>query len=343
VGRLAQTEHAPRALRYMAVAALYGMEDPGEEGRFLLRAAWADEAAGRGEPARALRRRAGVLLEDALYQGRALVPERGASSLKLAEIFRVAGDTARALQHARRGVATGGPPRTSALSRDVFSLLLVTAQRAIDANLAPLTRSEARAVWNALPADERKAMLRRLETACPEPEPVRLQPRRQFHAPELYRSTYDEMRAADAVFAQDFLTPELLVELIPVSLGLWAGVAAHPELLVHLLLAMDHRDPRVRDGALSTLERKTASDWKIFAAVKLDEHLDAVRGLAHRLEDRDWKIVCGVATVLRHVVALAPSWAAIVRPVAERLIPAWSSDASAQGALERLVATLPSG
>jgi hypothetical protein len=60
------TENTPLALRYLAVATVYGAEDPGAEGRFVLRAAWADEAAGRAEPARGLRRRAGLLLEDEL-------------------------------------------------------------------------------------------------------------------------------------------------------------------------------------------------------------------------------------------------------------------------------------
>lgn len=82
-----------------------GDADPREEGIWALRAAWADEAAGLLEHGRAIRRRAGRLLEEALCFGAALEAVRGGSSLMLSEIFRVGNELGRAAEHCRRGLA----------------------------------------------------------------------------------------------------------------------------------------------------------------------------------------------------------------------------------------------
>lgn len=99
-------DHSEQARRYLRVAHLYGMDDPREQGFWILRAAWADDSAGMEEPAQKLRREAAPLLEESVAQGYALYPGHGATLVALTDIHRVAGEFDRALDHCRRGLLT---------------------------------------------------------------------------------------------------------------------------------------------------------------------------------------------------------------------------------------------
>ena len=209
------------------------------------------------------------------------------------------------------------------------------ADHALAGHREPLSRSDVRAAWEARTVDQRKELLRRLEASTPVPSPVRLRPYRRFAAPGLPFPSVDER--SYAYFATDFLNAELLVDLLTVSTGVYAGVVAHPELLVDLLLAIDHPAPAVRSGVVFTLKDRTLGR-EHFGTVQLRDRSDVLAAIVCRLEERDWQMVCAVAPILLNVLRLEPSWGPQVRPVAERLAASWSSDLSAQGALERLAA-----
>lgn len=324
----ALAEHDEAAQQYLAVAELFRDADSREEGLWLLRAAWADEAAGLAEPARALRLRAGTLLEDALYQGYAINTNRGGSSLMLCETFRVGGDAARAREHCLRGTAAAPPTGL------VRSLLLFEMHLILLESREPCTRAEAR--------DRSKAEARRKELVLhiaegPPPAPIVLRP---WRAIEWSTGSLEWA----GVFAQDFLDETLLVDLLRHQRsGVWQGVMARPELLPALLAATDHAEQQVRESALSALENKTLSNNQRtvhespFDECRLRDHPNAVEALLRRLEDDDAKRVCVAGAIVKQVLYLEPAFLGRAIEVARRALPKWTADLSVTGVLERLI------
>ena len=162
------------ARRPLHVAALFGAEDPRQAGFWVLRAAWAEEAHGQGELSAEIRGRAGELLEQSLWQGRALSATPGASALILCETFRLAGEERRALEHVTRvlGRLPDGPPR---------DLLLVAAQLVMTGHRGLVTRAEARArLASALAEPGRSRVVASLVERAPPPAAIVVQPLRMF-------------------------------------------------------------------------------------------------------------------------------------------------------------------
>ncbi|MDB4937987.1 MAG: hypothetical protein JWP87_4959, partial [Labilithrix sp.] len=200
-------EHDDLARKYLYVAQLYNDEDPRQEGFWALYAAWADEAAGFAERGRRIRRRAGALLEDALFSRYALKAVRGASSVMLAEILRVAGDFERAAEHCRRGLKTA-----AAANEERF--LLFEAQCILDHRSEPHTRAHARDRIEPYSAEQRAEIVRALERAYPTLPPLRLRPRRRFFHNRLLLTTDWSLTAEATVFVEDFLDEDVLIVLL---------------------------------------------------------------------------------------------------------------------------------
>jgi hypothetical protein len=157
----ASTMHCEDARRYLYIAQLHREDDVREQGLWLVRAAWADEAAGLVDVARRLRRRAGVALADAVRGGRGLEDVLGPSNLVLAEIFRVAGDVALAAEHCRRGLEAATPAR----SEDETALLLAEGACILEGHTGPLTRAGAMERARALDAAQRTRVIEALSLA----------------------------------------------------------------------------------------------------------------------------------------------------------------------------------
>jgi hypothetical protein len=340
-GLFALEKHDPLARRYLYVAALYGDADPREQGEWVLRAAWADEAAGRFEIARVLRGRAGHLLDEAFQEGCALAPSRGTTCLLLAEIFRLAGDFAQAALHCRRG---GKLPTTNAKR-----MLAVVARRVIAESTAPLARAEALAEVAKMQKDELTALSSALNARCAAVPPIRLRPVRRFTAPNLAMS-YRTLAAERVAFAEDFLDADLLPELLARGAAeeVWAGVLAHPALFPELLCAVNHAEPTVRATAMNALYEKTFSRKELtvrrdgFDTDALAGRADAIDAVAALLSDESAEIVRKASGVLRQVLFLDRSFAPTAADAARRVLPRWANDLSTTGVLERLIELVPS-
>jgi hypothetical protein len=334
---LALEAHDPRARRYLYIAQLYGDADLREQGLWVLRAAWANEAVGRFEVARVLRRRAGMLLDDSVREGYALVPVRGGTSLMLAEIFRVGGDFERAMEHCRRG---GELPMS-----DAKRSLIVVAMHVIERRSEPLTRARAREEFATFSKEQLTALSAKAKAACPTIPPLRIRPSRRFFSTKL--SMPQLSRDAEAItFAEDFLDADLLPELLRVGRpGMWAGVLAHPELFPVLLRATNHADTDVRSSALDALYNKTfywaVRDGSGFESDALKGHEDAIDAVVARLSDDDDARVRKASAVLRQLICLDAACAPRIAAGARRALPKWTKHLSTTGDLERLIALAP--
>ena len=327
-------EHDDLARRYLYVAQLYGDEDPREEGIWALRAAWADEAAGFIEHGRAIRRRAGRLLEEALYFGAALEPFRGGSCLMLSEIFRVGSELERAAEHCRRGLAV--TPKGK-----VRCALLLEGRTILYGRTERLTRMHLRDALEDLQASETE-ISEALRARFPEVPPVRLRRARRFRHRDMHRNS-----AAYDVFEEDFLHEDLMIDMLRIR-AVWPGLVAHPELLPALLRATDHEDEEVRRHAVESLYDKVLakSDRTVHASgfdpEVLRGHGDAVDALVRRLtNDDDDALVCKAGAVLRQVVFLDPSFGPTIAAGAYAALPKWSRDLSTTGVLERIIDSVP--
>ncbi|HEY8074045.1 MAG TPA: hypothetical protein VIF62_08050 [Labilithrix sp.] len=313
--------HHEIARTYLYVAQLYGDEDPRREGFWVLRAAWADEAHGKDAVARGLRHRAGLLLEDALYQGVALSRARCGSSLVLAEIFRVSGDFERAAEHCWRGISIR--PKWT----DEARALVVEGTYILDRKTDALTL--ARACDDFAKQKEQRedirAVLERLKRPLP---PIVLQPQRRFRI-EPTEGFPLEDDLAD-VFVQDFLDADLLSKIVSTR-AVWPGIVAHPELLPVVLEACA-RD----NGVIDELAGKRLEG---FDRAHLRE--SAVDALASCLADDDAVRVRKVAGICLQIVLLDESWGPQIARAAAAAVGKWSSDLSTEGALERLIAYGP--
>ena len=330
-------EHDDLARRYLYVAQLFGDEDPREEGLWALRAAWADEAAGFAERGRRIRRRAAALLEEALFCGYALNAVRGASSVILADLLRIAGDFAHAAQHCRRGLRM-----TVDANEQLF--LLFEAQCILDERVEPLTRKSARERIEPLTPEQRKMIAQALERAYPLLPPVRMRVYRRFFVSAAGLPSSEEA----TTFTQDFLEADTLLDLLRHHRDLsWKGVLAHPELLPALLRAIDHEDEPVRRSAIFTLHGKTLSNAERtvhgtpFEPGALSKHADVALALAHRLADDDAETVRLVGAIARQVLLLEASFGQRLASAARAALPKWTSDLSTTGVLERLIEAAP--
>lgn len=196
------TRHTERARRYLAIAALYGDEDPRAEGWWVLEAAWANEREGRHDASVSLRLRAACLLETALWMGRAIVPKEGASARCLAECFRVAKQPDRAREHVARAIL--GP-----IDADERKALLFELHAIEQGDERPHTWADARAIIDPQTPAERMALMRRTiqDLFVPERD---LTPVREL------RVTANAMETLGraAAFAVDYLEPNVMASML---------------------------------------------------------------------------------------------------------------------------------
>jgi tetratricopeptide (TPR) repeat protein len=338
-GMLALADHHPVALRFLAVSQLFGDHDVREQGWWVLRAAWADEAAGFAENARHLRVRGASLLEEATLQGYALFPARGATSLALCEMFRVGGNRVRALEHGRRALAA------VASGSDVELFVTFEALCMAERKSEPFTRGHAREVVGWLGAERALELRKTLESDHPLPA-IRVKAPRAFHHPMLPLNA--SRREEAIVFAQDFASPELLLDLLRDGrLGVWEMVLARPRMIAPLFRAADHEQPLVRQRALTILAGKALSEWRVHAQgtagdpCRLAEFPDAIEALARRLDDSDGERVGTAAEILRQALEAEPELAPHVVPVARAALAKWSDTPATGETLEQLIAVAP--
>ena len=319
--------HAPDALRFMAVASLFGDADPRETGSWLLRAAWLDEEGDFEESARPLRLRAAALLEDALYEGYAFAPSRLGSSLALAESLRIGGAFDRALEHCARGLRF-----SQSLPLDDRKTFLFETWCVLQRRVDPLTRGAALAGYAALDGPTTNGIVERLRATAAALDPIQLRPQRMFHHPtnRTSRSFADEA----ALFAADFMDGDLMIDLLRQGhTGVWETVCLRPHYFPDLLRATDHAEPAVRKQAIHALYNHSFP----FKATVLEGHADAVDALVRRLGDAEEEPVRFAAAILKQVVRIDASFTARVVEAAAAALPRWKADLSTTGALERLV------
>lgn len=324
---LARGDHTPEARRCLAVANLFSGADPREEGRWALRAAWLDEGGGSPKTARLIRLRAGASLEEASREGYALAPARLATSLILAETFRVGGDFDRALEHAVRGLRFA-----SSCERRERAILFYELDCILERRAATITRADALAGVGALTPERRSELMRTLDGALGELPPLVLLPRRTFRHPSL--RTYATLTKEAVVFAQDYMDVDLMIPLLREGrMGVWEAIRVRPHYLPELLRACDHPDARVREWALAALYEKTFS----FEADLLAEHGDAIAALLRRLGDTDEKAVRLAGAIARELLLFEASMAPRAAAAARAALPRWTADPSTTGVLERLI------
>jgi tetratricopeptide (TPR) repeat protein len=325
------TGHDRATLRYLAVAQLFGEQDPHAQGMWVLRAAWADEAAHYMAMGVRLRRRAASLLESALSQGLSFVPRPGGSSLALSEIFRVGGQLAKALEHCRRGLAI------ASVSDEDAELLLYEGHCILEAHTAPLSCGEARDGLRALGGDAPDDIRRRVTERCPSLAPIHLTTRRAFS----YPAPQEPSQSPDAavLFAKEFLDASLMRTFVREGrAGVWEAIAERPVLLAPLLRLLGDLDRPTRAGALTTLRGKsfTARDAQgtfELAGSALAQHRDAFEAVLARLQDDDAETVRAAATTLKGIVVLEPSYATAALEAAERATQLWPGDVETLQAL----------
>lgn len=316
--------HSRFALRCLVAASLVSDGEPREEGLWILRAAWFDEAEGHHQAARALRRRAASALETALYEGYALTESRLGSALILAECSRVAGDFDRALAHCARASARAGnaePEMRRMLAFEVESIL--------DRYTTPVTRREAVEAVRTLSAERLRTIGEILNATRAKLPPIRLHGLRKV-LPGLYRDYPGEA----SVFARDYLDDDLLIQLLAgARMGVWPAVRTHPRFFASLLAATDHPSLEVRKHALLTLYDKSLD----FDADVLHGHDGAVAALARRLGDEDPQLVRWAGAIAQQVVSLDPAFTRILIDAARSALPRWHTDLPTEGVLERLI------
>lgn len=218
------SQHSEVARRCLIAAALFSGASPREEGMWVLEAAWANEIDGRLGAARSLRLRAACLLEASLWTGRALVTSRGGSARVLAECFRVARRGDRAREHVAR-VIMGDIEREERVAL-LFEL------RAIEASdSSPHSWRDATNAIASTSVEERRALVRRaldgIVISTPTLAPAVVAP----------SSLVERERA---VFASDYLEPELMVQLLRAGRGeAVASALAHRRDAARFLVTLD--------------------------------------------------------------------------------------------------------
>lgn len=326
-GVLAAVEHAPEARRCLAVANLFTDADPREEGKWALRAAWFDEAAGAGEVARSVRLRAAARLEEASHEGYALAPARLATSLILSETRRLGGDFERALEHAVRGLRF-----SSTSAKRERAALICELDCILERRVGPITFASAIAGARSLSADRRRELARTVDLGLVRLSPIALRPRRTFRHPSL--RTYTSLSKEAVVFAQDYMDADLMTPLLRDGRGgVWEALCLRPELLPALLRLCDHGDAPVRTHALTTLTERTFS----FEPGILTEHVDAVDALLRRLGDEDATPVRAAGAIARELIHFDAASASRAVAAARAALPRWTDDLSTTGVLERLI------
>jgi hypothetical protein len=321
---LALSGHSPLALRCLVIANLFADHDAREEGKWSLRAAWHDEAAGFGEAAAPIRRRAAACLEAAVNEGYALVPVRSVTSLILAETSRLGGSFERAFEHVLRGLrfARTAPERQR-------HMLVYELHRIRERDRTPLTCAEALRGFATLTEDRLRELSEVLESSLGriEREDVRL----QNDARPFDTSLFDEA----VVFAQDYADERLMIALLRAGRpGVWEAVLTRPrELLPALLRAAGHAEALVWKHAILVLGRATLS----FDAAMLEGHDDAVDSVLRRLLEDDERIVRDTVRIAKQLLGCNAAFAPRIATQARAALPNWGNNHAVREALELVV------
>lgn len=321
---LALPGHTAIALRCLVIANLFADHDHREEGKWSLRAAWHDEAAGFAEAARPLRRRAAVCLEYAVYEGYALVPVRSATSLVIAETFRVGGAFDRAFEHVVRGLrhAKAAPERVRQMS--IYELHCV-----LERSRGPNTCADALRGFASLGAARLQELSQRLEAALSGLAANEVQLRRA--STPLKRSLFDEA----VVFAHDYTDARLMIDLLRQGRpGIWQAVLTRPhELLPALLHATGHAEPLVWKHALAEITGETFD----FHSSLLKGHEDAVEAVFRRMGEAERSVVRAAAGVTKQILFVDASFCPRAVVHARAALPKWKHDAALQDTLDAIV------
>lgn len=324
--------HSRFTLRCLVAASLVTDDDPREEGFWILRAAWFDEAEGHHAAARPMRRRAAAALETALYEGYALTGSRLGSALILAECSRVAGDFDRALAHCARAF-----PRAGNADPEMRRMLAFEVESILGRYTLPATRREAVEAVRTLSPERLRKIGETLNAAREKLPPLTLRSwknkRSPGRAPEYVGRDYV---GEASLFARDYLDDDLLIQLLAGrSAAVWPAVRTHSRFFPSLLAATDHPTPMIRKAALEALYDKSLD----FDAEVLHGHDRAVAALAQRLGDDDPQLVRWAGAIAQQVVALDASFTRILIDAARSALPRWHADLPTEGVLERLIAS----
>jgi hypothetical protein len=327
------SQHAPWAAKMLSVAHLFNGVDPREEGFYVLRAAWEDEALGRD--ARALRRRSALLLEEALFQGLALDLEPGGSCILLAELFRTSGDFQRAADHAARGLRLRW-----ALDEGRWFLFECAAITSRD--LVPGTRLDARRFGSTTAEAERDSIIAPYRARLAALPPIRITEHRWFRPPHLHGGW---SRHAER-FAAEYVDPAVAHQLLSASrLPTVAHAArAFRSVFVALLRAAGDADPLVRGNAALVLrdvdfDRVPWCSDLVPASGDPGHDIDAAAGvLFDSLANDDTTMVCNVAQATQKLLRKMPNLRGAALPKLRAALPRVAGvDLSAEGAIERAI------